>query len=125
MTNYIDLGDLCVYCGDTTEFGSGKFVNRISAYVDVNSVPESVKAQYPDAVFFEGYACSVCTAYTCDGCGEEVMLDYEYRVGDDYYHLGCVPDEASLRQYADEYDLSPNEYNDLRAEWLETQEGEN
>ena len=119
METYADLGDLCVYCGESTALGTGRFVNRISAYVDSSAVAESVRAQFPDMVFFEGYACSECTAYTCDGCGDTVPLDYEYRVGDDYYHLGCVPDEASLRQYAGEYDLSPDEYEDLRAEWLE------
>ena len=56
----IDLGDLCVYCGDDTSPGSGKFVNRIPADNTVE-------------VVFEGpYSADLnVTGWMCDDCQNE------------------------------------------------------
>jgi len=47
--------DPCFYCGESTAFGSGRFVNRIPA----------------DG----GYACAECLAYDCDRCYQPIALD--------------------------------------------------
>ena len=48
---YVDLGDLCVHCHESTSFGSGRFVNRYPVIdLDVNC----------DDVYYTGYCCYVC-----------------------------------------------------------------
>ena len=119
-----DAGDLCVYCGESTAFGSGRFVNRISAICTLGMADESVRAQFPDAPSGEevtGYACPECMEIECDACGEPIALDYDYRVNDCVYHLECIPNIDALKIYAHNYDLTDDEYNDLKTDWLETQ----
>jgi hypothetical protein len=52
--------DPCVWCGESTAFGAGKFVNRIG--VD------------------DGWGCAECSGFECDECGEQIYLDTEVRV---------------------------------------------
>jgi hypothetical protein len=69
--------DPCVYCGKSTAFGSGKFVNRLS----VN----------------DGWGCAECSGFECDGCGKQIYLDCDVPYLDQYgnlsghYHSDCVP----------------------------------
>ena len=51
--------DKCDLCGETTAFGSGRFVNR---------VPSSY-----------GWNCAECLAIECDRCGEPIPLDEDFR----------------------------------------------
>lgn len=62
--------DPCVYCGFSTAFGSGKFVNRIP--VD------------------NGWGCAECSGFLCDLCGELIYLDEEVTDKDlNDYHQNC------------------------------------
>ena len=42
-----DIGNKCVYCFNDTSFGSGKFVNRISASTDDLDGYSCEDCQYP------------------------------------------------------------------------------
>ena len=55
----INMGDACVYCENDTSFGSGRFVNRISACVS-QGIDDDEK---------EGYMCEECQSEDCDKCG--------------------------------------------------------
>ena len=62
----------CVYCGRSTAFGTGRFVNRIP--VD------------------DGWGCAECSGYQCDECSKSIYLDTEIRVeymdSEGLYHYG-------------------------------------
>lgn len=77
--------DNCIYCGMSTAFGSGRFVNRIPADREL----------YETGEYLDGYACAECAGYECDECGKQIYLDCETRVtnAEGYlfvYHAGCV-----------------------------------
>jgi len=69
--NVIDLGDLCVYCGEDTSFRSGKFVNRIPAD---NTVEVVFDGPHSADLEVTGWMCDDCQApeWTCDGCLDRV-----------------------------------------------------
>jgi hypothetical protein len=80
--------DPCIYCGESTAMGDGKFVNRIPAD--------------------DGWACAECAGYECDECHQNIYLDTETRV--DYeangvyhygnYHEDCYNEEKhGKKQY--------------------------
>ncbi len=52
MNGTIDVGSLCIECGNDTAFGSGRFVNRIPADNGVR----------------EGYLCAECQSADCEAC---------------------------------------------------------
>ena len=47
--------DPCVHCGNSTAFGSGRFVNRIG--------------------HGDGWACAACMSLECDRCNLTISLD--------------------------------------------------
>tara|TARA_R100000329_G_scaffold99012_1_gene81775 strand:- start:421 stop:690 length:270 start_codon:yes stop_codon:yes gene_type:complete len=47
----IDLGDLCVHCGNSTAFGSGRFVDRY---------PVFGLERDGDGIEYTGYCCNEC-----------------------------------------------------------------
>ena len=51
--------DPCVFCGEATAWGSGRFVNRVPA-----DNGEDV-----------GFACAECMMYDCDRCDKPIGLD--------------------------------------------------
>jgi hypothetical protein len=82
----VDYGQRCVFCGEDTSFGSGRFVNRLGA-----DTYDEEKKEYRD-----GYACAECMATECDRCDKSIALDEDvtpYDVyGDD--DPGQFPDGA-------------------------------
>tara|TARA_Y100000401_G_scaffold115844_1_gene120300 strand:+ start:821 stop:1336 length:516 start_codon:yes stop_codon:yes gene_type:complete len=58
----MSTNDNCVYCGESTAFGSGKFVNRLS--VD------------------EGWGCAECSGFECDRCGTQIDVDFDVKPRD-------------------------------------------
>jgi hypothetical protein len=52
------MSDNCDSCGDSTAFGSGKFVNRLPSD--------------------DGWRCADCLAIECDRCGKDIYLDEDY-----------------------------------------------
>lgn len=78
--------DPCVYCGESTAFGSGRFVNRIG--VD------------------DGWGCAECSGFECDACDQQIVLDCDFgdRNGEGHYHYACVP----LVENADENGMTLN-----------------
>ena len=57
--------DPCIYCGHSTAFGSGRFVNRIPGDTDDGY----------GGVYRTGFACAECMATEGDVCGQSVS-DY-------------------------------------------------
>lgn len=62
--------DPCVYCGESTAFGYGRFVNRLP--VD------------------DGWGCAECSGFLCDKCGELIYLDEEITTETGDYHESCL-----------------------------------
>ena len=63
LDNTLNIGDLCVWCGDDTAFGSGKFVNRITVYTDIENTTwgENIDIELENAyTHVEGYGCEEC-----------------------------------------------------------------
>lgn len=72
----INTGDRCIYCGEDTKFGSGRFVNRVPAGSSRDMLDE--KSPWYDADSqeeIEGVACAECMAMPCDKCGELIPMD--------------------------------------------------
>ena len=69
----MNIADPCVECGESTAFGSGRFVNR---------VPSD-----------KGYLCPVCMMIECDECGEPIPVDEDFKDENEegFYHEECVP----------------------------------
>ena len=65
---YMESPQPCVFCDHPTEFGSGRFVNRIPA--DTYHELENGEEEYRD-----GYACADCMATDCDRCGKSIDMD--------------------------------------------------
>lgn len=72
-----EVVDPCIECGNSTAFGSGRFVNRIPA----------------DNGEVDGWMCAECQAVGCDEC-QQISLDYE--ITDDGRILcpDCAPREC-------------------------------
>ena len=66
----IDIGDKCVDCRQDTSFGTGRFVNRIPAFVD-----REVDGKWLE---LDGYLCAECREMECE------EKDCDYMVLDDY-----------------------------------------
>ena len=64
-----DIGDYCVECLQSTAFGTGRFVNRISADRDV----EDEEGNYLGRR--DGWLCPECNFWECDRCGEKIYCD--------------------------------------------------
>ena len=69
-----EVDDPCIYCGKSTAFGSGRFVNRLASDV--------------------GWGCAECSGYPCDRCGIQMYLDCEVMAdqcgGDEAFDDGTV-----------------------------------
>lgn len=58
----LDAGNDCVWCGLDTSFGSGKYVNRIPVFADIESTIffESAEAVIGGYESVSGYGCEEC-----------------------------------------------------------------
>jgi hypothetical protein len=118
MSTIYEAGDCCVYCGEDTSFGSGRFVNRVVASVDVAS---SYIADEPEAADFlevEGYACAECFEQDCDTCGEPIALDEDYRTNSGVHHYECLSVEL-MAEHVALYAASSEEAEGMMAVFLE------
>lgn len=68
MNGYMKAPYPCVFCSRPTDFGSGRFVNRLPAD-NYHELPDGT-TQYRD-----GFACAECMALPCDRCPEDIPLD--------------------------------------------------
>lgn len=83
----------CVYCGHSTIFGLGRFVNRI---------PVFGTHEDPD---MEGYSCAECMAFDCDRCREKIPLDEDILLkdGDTRVHPECCT-KKELKEAMEEWE---------------------
>jgi hypothetical protein len=112
MSRTYEAGDLCVYCGKDTSFGSGRFVNRVVASVMAEDSALAEDAAMFGAEVVEGYACAECFEMPCDACGEPIALDEDYRADGGIFHLACMTREQ-IEQYAEEYAADEGERTDI------------
>ena len=66
--------DACIYCGESTAFGSGRFVNRVGAI---------------DSFGDDGWSCAECLCFDCDRCGLKIGF------GEDIDPYDCGLEEFS------------------------------
>lgn len=105
----LKLDDMCLYCGNDTEFGSGNFVNRISATRSITEFSEDllygeVKPYTMDKLkginitdydTVDGWMCDECQYIECAKCDGKVYPDDEVK-DEEYgetYHKECLPFE--------------------------------
>jgi len=91
----VDIGHNCIGCHEDTQFGSGRFVNRIPAENDE----------------YDGYLCVDCQSDNCDECDR---LTHEYHHDDDGNFLceDCYMDKLKKGLTSDVYDLLEEEDED-------------
>jgi hypothetical protein len=69
--------DPCYYCGESTAFGFGRFVNRLPVE--------------------DGWGCAECSGFACDECDKQIYLDADVRDENGYfYHANCLPVEKHV-----------------------------
>ena len=64
MSAVYQAGERCVFCGEDTAFGSGRFVNRIPALTTADQCPwlSAELAAAGTDLDVDGYACVACMA---------------------------------------------------------------
>jgi hypothetical protein len=92
MKKILDTGDKCVYCGEDTGLGSGKFVNRLGIGTTPDCVPWLTPAEVAEYDEVDGWGCAECSGFECDKCDLPIYLDADV-LGEDggHYHEDCVP----------------------------------
>ena len=78
MSIYSEAPWACVYCEQPTEFGSGKFVNRMPAD-HYHALPDGTTYEYRD-----GYACAECMVIDCDRCDKSIPIDEDIGIEEVY-----------------------------------------
>lgn len=64
----LHVDDMCVYCGENTAMGSGRFVNRIGADTTVTfTLPNGTDVDFD----LDGWMCSECQDGWLDSVGGE------------------------------------------------------
>jgi len=56
----MDIGNNCVCCNQDTSFGSGRFVNRIPADADCESLDDKGNTIFSEEEYRDGYLCPNC-----------------------------------------------------------------
>lgn len=87
----MDIGDHCIYCGESTAWGSGRYVNRVPADITYRwpdgTINESVTWRTSEMdspipagvrIDIEGYACAHCLEDECGLCGGPIALDEDW-----------------------------------------------
>lgn len=54
------IGNRCVDCGKNTSLGSGRFVNRIPADADYESIDDQGNIIFAEGEYRDGYLCPDC-----------------------------------------------------------------
>ena len=93
MTEEKDLGDKCVYCGEDTAMGSGRFVNRLGIGTTSDCVPWLTAEEQAERFPVSGWGCAECSGFECDACDKQIYLDCDFADANDegHYHEECVP----------------------------------
>ena len=94
----VDIGDKCIECFRSTAFGTGLYVNRISADNDK----------------YLGWLCSECNWYECDRCDEKIYCDEDCTPYDVY--SDHEPREFSDGAYRVHYECLTEEEKEIMEE---------
>ena len=92
----MNIENKCVHCGEDTSFGSGKFVNRISADSDTEAEDNKGNIIFSDGEYRDGYSCSDCLSLECDRCDELIPINEDLTSQD---VLGFMSDEFTDGAY--------------------------
>jgi hypothetical protein len=79
-----DIGNKCVSCNQDTSFGSGRFVNRIPADGDYESLDEQGNTIFSDGEYRDGFLCPECNRHECCRCDELISTDEDIQPCDVY-----------------------------------------
>lgn len=86
----MDIGNNCVCCNKDTSFGSGRFVNRIPADAEYESLDEKGHVIFAENEYRDGYLCESCQEIECDKCSKRTA---DFSVGREidgkYYDIIC------------------------------------
>jgi hypothetical protein len=93
----VDIGSKCVCCNQDTSFGSGRFVNRIPADADYESLDEQGNTIFSDGEYRDGYLCSKCNRHECCRCDELISTDEDIQPCDVY----GIDDKRSRDDFSD------------------------
>ena len=77
-----DIGDRCVFCGEDTSAGSGRWANRIPADCDTESTAKDGTVIFADGDHRDGWACAECMAWECDRCDQKIGCDEDISASD-------------------------------------------
>ena len=85
-----DINNNCVCCNKDTSFGMGRFVNRIPADADYESLDDKGNTIFKDGEYRDGYLCEPCQELECDKCSNRTT-DYSFgrEVDGKYYDVVC------------------------------------
>ena len=110
MTN----SELCLWCGEDTSFGSGRFVNRIPA-----SRQDGIDDEYRD-----GFQCAECQCEKCDVC-KQIKEDYEFTIDCDVICQDCIDDnmeflydEQIVKKYGHLFNIDIENFEYGNDQWL-------
>ena len=86
----MDIGNNCVCCNKDTSFGSGRFVNRIPADAEYESLDEKGHVIFAEDEYRDGYLCESCQEIESDKCLKRTA---DFSVGREidgkYYDIIC------------------------------------
>ena len=88
----VNIGQKCVVCHEDTQFGSGRFVNRIPAEDDK----------------YEGYLCFECQCEECDQC-KELTADNMFNDDGDNLCEDCYIEQVKKGLTSDKYGILEEE----------------
>ena len=104
----------CLWCGEDTSFGSGRFVNRIPA-----SRQDAIDDEYRD-----GFQCAECQAINCNVC-KEPNLDYEFSNNANVICRDCIDynmeflyDEQIVKKYGHLFNIDIKNFEYGNDQWL-------
>lgn len=111
MSGIYEAGDLCVYCGKDTGWGSGRFINRVAAQIYAEDSALAEDAAMVGAEMVDGFSCAECMEMPCDKCGEPIALDEDHKVNGAVYHYQCISREDYAQSLLDEgYEVDDSEF---------------
>ena len=104
----MDIGNNCVCCNKDTSFGSGRFVNRIPADAEYESLDEKGHVIFAEDEYRDGYLCESCQEIECDKCSKRTA---DFSVGREidgkYYDIIC----SDCYDWEKEHELKLKEQN--------------
>lgn len=100
MPSQTIVSDRCVWCGEDTSAGSGRWVNRLGVGTTGDLVSWLAPELRTREVEVDGWSCAECAGYECDSCGKQIYLDEDVTDKEDlgHYHFECLPIDQHYKE---------------------------